>query len=128
MKDVLAATVVVVTENPDATSKTHVEEKKIIFKISLISFSFTLFVPTHQMYIPTLFCTVIQKQKRKKNQVEGPFYKDASASHLNHLRGGCYNPASSSVRAIMYQTSHSKLYITNQSYFSSLRERYNKYF
>ena len=52
------------------------------------------------MYIPTLFCTVIQKEK--KLQVEGPSYKDAFAPHLNHLEGGCYNPASSSVRALIY--------------------------
>ena len=84
-----------------------------------------MFPPNKCIYPP--FSVQLYK-KKKKLQVEGPSYKDAFAPHLNHLRGGCYNPASFSVRALMYQTSHSKLYITNQSYFSSLRERYNKSF
>ena len=79
------------------------------------------------MYIPTLFCTYIQKEKL---QVEGPFYKMLSPLTSTILRGAVITPRplAYALLFIMYQTSHSKLYITNQSYFSSLRERYNKYF
>ena len=85
-----------------------------------------MFPPNKCIYPPFS----VQLYKKKKLQVEGPFYKDAFAPHLNHLGGVVITPRplAYALLFIMYQTSHSKLYITNQSYFSSLRERYNKYF
>ena len=68
--------------------------------------------------------------KKKKLQVEGPFYKMLSPLTSTILRGAVITPRplAYALLLIMYQTSHPKLYITNQSYFSSLRERYNKHF
>ena len=43
-----------------------------------------MFPPNKCIYPPFS----VQLYKKKKLQVEGPFYKDAFAPHLNHLGGG----------------------------------------
>ena len=57
-----------------------------------------MFPPNKCIYPPFS----VQLYKKKKLQVEGPFYKDAFAPHLNHLGGVVITPRPSVCALIYY--------------------------